>query len=171
MTVDQFIQATKGAALLVSQKYGLNPFVTMAQSALETGWGKSAPGNMYFGIKAGLSWKGKTQLLWTTEYQNGQYVKVQALFRAYDSPAESFEDYAKLITSKSWFKPALQYANDELKYITEIQKGGYATDPNYTSKIMSIVNIIKKKLILKLLLLDQVFSSYWEPGCIFYSNY
>lgn len=150
MTVDQFIQATKGAALLVSQKYGLNPFVTMAQSALETGWGKSAPGNMYFGIKAGSSWKGKTQLLWTTEYLNGKYVKVQALFRAYDTPAESFEDYAKLITSKRWFKPALQYANDELKYITEIQKGGYATDPNYISKIMAIVDVIKKKLILKL---------------------
>jgi flagellar protein FlgJ len=81
---------------------------------------------------------------------NGKYVKVQALFRAYDTPAESFEDYAKLITQRSWFKTALQYANDELKYITEIQKGGYATDPNYISKIMAIVNIIKKKLILKL---------------------
>lgn len=149
MTVDQFIQAVSGGAFEVSKRYGLNPWVTMAQSALETGWGKHAPGNMFFGIKAGSSWKGKTQLLWTTEFLNGKYVKVQSLFRAYNTPAESFEDYAKLITSRSWFKSALQYANDELRYITEIQKGGYATDPNYISKIMNIVGTLKKKLILK----------------------
>lgn len=147
MTVDQFIQATQKAATNVSVKYGLNPYVTMAQSALETGWGKSAPGNMYFGIKAGSSWTGKTQLLWTTEYRNGQYVKVQALFRAYNTAEESFEDYAKLITTKSWFKNALQYKDDELKYITEIVRGGYATDPKYLDKIMNIVATLKKKLI------------------------
>lgn len=147
MTVDKFIKAVSDGAFEVSRKYGLNPFVTMAQAALETGWGKHAPGNMYFGIKAGSSWTGKKQLLWTTEYINGRRVKVQDWFRAYDTPAESFEDYARLITSRSWFKNALQYQHDELKYITEIQKGGYATDPNYVTKIMSIVNTLKKKLI------------------------
>jgi len=146
MTVDQFIKTVSAGAFEVSKKYGLNPFVTMAQSALETGWGKHAPGNMYFGIKAGSSWTGKKQLLWTTEYINGQRVKVQDWFRAYNTPAESFEDYARLITGRSWFKNALQYKDDELKYITEIQKGGYATDPNYVTKIMAIVGTLKKKL-------------------------
>ncbi|OJV39632.1 MAG: hypothetical protein BGO29_04600 [Bacteroidales bacterium 36-12] len=149
MTQEQFIQATKQAALNVAGKYGLNPYVTMAQSALETGWGKSAPGNMYFGIKASSTWSGKTQLLWTKEFINGKYTSVQALFRAYNTPEESFEDYAKLITSKSWFKKALQYVDNELQYITEIQKGGYATDPEYITKIMNIVATLKKKLILK----------------------
>ena len=145
MTQDEFISKTKEAAAYVSQKYGLNPFVTMAQSALETGWGKSAPGNMYFGIKAGTSWKGATQLLWTTEFVNGKYIKVQAKFRKYATAKESFEDYAKLITTRSYFKKALKFKDDELKYITEIQKGGYATDPNYIQKIMNIVTILQKK--------------------------
>lgn len=148
MTVEQFIAATRNAALAVHQKYGVNPYVTMAQSALETGWGKHAPGNMYFGIKAGPTWKGKKQSLWTKEFRNGKMVDVQQWFRAYDNAEQSFEDYAKLITTKPWFRSALQYSNDELKYITEIQKGGYATDPDYISKIMSIVNTLKKKLIL-----------------------
>jgi len=148
MIEDKFIIATQKAALSVQKKYGVNPYVTMAQSALETGWGLHAPGNMYFGIKAGSSWTGKKQLLWTKENVNGKEIKIQAWFRAYDNAEQSFEDYAKLITTKSWFKPALQYANDELKYITEIQKGGYATDPYYITKIMSIVNTLKKKLIL-----------------------
>lgn len=148
MIVDQFIAATRSAALAVQKKYGVNPYVTMAQSALETGWGKHAPGNMYFGIKAGPTWKGKKQFLWTKEFRGGKMVDVQQWFRAYDNAEQSFEDYAKLITTKSWFKSALQYSNDELKYITEIQKGGYATDPGYISKIMSIVNTLKKKLIL-----------------------
>lgn len=145
---NKFIKDTYEAAKYVSDKYGLNPYITMAQSALETGWGKSAPGNMYFGIKAGSSWTGKTQLLWTTEYIGGKYIKVQAKFRKYNSAKESFEDYAKLISTKSWFKNALFYRHDELRYITEIQKGGYATDPNYITKIMNIVAILKKKSIL-----------------------
>jgi flagellar protein FlgJ len=146
MTVDQFINRTKNAAFAVSKKYGLNPFVTLAQSALETGWGKHAPGNMFFGIKAGSSWTGKKQLLTTKEFRNGKFETIQSWFRAYDTPEESFEDYAKLIKTKSWFNQALNHKDDELKYITEIQKGGYATDPNYITKIMSIVGTLKKKL-------------------------
>lgn len=146
MTVIEFINKTKDAAFYVAKKYGVNPYVTMAQSALETGWGKHAPNNMYFGIKAGSSWTGAKQLLWTTEYVNGKYVKVQAYFRAYNSPEESFEDYAKLIKTKSWFAPALEVASDDLEYITAVAAGGYATDPLYVSKIMTIVNMIKKKL-------------------------
>lgn len=149
MTIDEFIKVTYPAALAAHKKYGVNVLVTMAQCALETGWGKHAPGNMYFGIKAGSSWTGKKQFLWTTEFLNGKYVKVQDWFRAYNNASESFEDYARLIATKSWFKPALNVANDELKYITVIKNAGYATDPNYINKVMTIVNSLKKKLILQ----------------------
>jgi flagellar protein FlgJ len=148
MTVDEFISATKSAALAVQNKYGLPALAVMAQSALETGWGKHAPGNMYFGIKAGSSWTGKTQVLLTTEYVNGKYVKVNQTFRAYDNAEESFLDYGKLISSNSRYKNALQYTNDPEQYIREIAKAGYATDPGYAAKIISLIETIKKKLVL-----------------------
>jgi len=146
MTVEQFIKATYDGAVAIEKKYGIPALAAMAQSAQETGWGSSAPGNMYFGIKAGGSWTGKTQLLWTTEYIGGIKTKVKALFRAYDSAAESFEDYARLITSNSRYKAALQYTADPEQYIREVAKAGYATDPNYAANIIAVINSIKKKL-------------------------
>jgi flagellar protein FlgJ len=146
MTSDEFIKKTYNAALAAQQKHGVNALASMAQSAQETGWGSTVVGNMYFGIKAGKSWTGKKQLLWTHEYINGVYTKVQAWFRAYDSVEESFEDYAKLISGNSRYQNAIKFADDPVKYITEIAKAGYATDPNYAKNIIAIINSIKKKL-------------------------
>ncbi len=144
MTVKQFVETTRNAAIQTSEKYGLNVYVTLAQSALETGWGKSAPNNMYFGMKAGPSWKGEKQFLWTKEFIGGSYISTQRWFRAYARPEDSFDDYGRLLSSKNWFKNAINYKNDTERYIAEIQKGGYATDPNYVSKILKVVELIKK---------------------------
>lgn len=149
MTVAQFTKATYTGALSAQNKYKVNALAMMAQSALETGWGKTVVGNMYFGIKAGSTWAGKKQLLWTHEVVNGKSVKVQAWFRAYDSPAESFEDYGRFISSNARYSEALKHSNDTTAYIKEIAKAGYATDPNYATKLLSIVSSLKKKLILQ----------------------
>jgi len=146
MTVAQFINATYQGALAIEKKYGIPALAAMAQSAQETGWGNSVPGNMYFGIKAGVSWTGKKQLLWTHEVINGVSTRVQAWFRAYDNAAQSFEDYAKLITGNSRYKNALQYTNDPEGYIQAVANAGYATDPNYADNIIAVINSIKKKL-------------------------
>jgi len=149
MTIQQFINATYSAALAIQKKYGVNALAAMAQSAQETGWGKTVVGNMYFGIKAGTSWTGAKQLLWTHEVINGKRVSVQAWFRAYPSALESFEDYGKFIASNARYQTALKYADNSEQYIREIAKAGYATDPNYARSVISIVNSIKKKLISK----------------------
>ncbi|MEI6555516.1 MAG: glucosaminidase domain-containing protein [Paludibacter sp.] len=146
MTPENFIKATYNAALAVQSKYKVNALAAIAQSAQETGWGGTVVGNMYFGIKAGNSWTGKKQLLWTHEYINGVYTKVQAWFRAYDSAAESFEDWAKLISGNARYSDALDYADNPEQFITEIAKAGYATDPNYAKSIIAIIGTIKKKL-------------------------
>lgn len=145
MTVTQFIDTTLPAAARAAAVYGVNPIGMMAQAALETGWGKSAPGNMYFGIKATPSWRGKTQQLWTTEYVNGVPQRVLATFRAYDTPAQSFADYGALISSTPRYRAALSYpaysqADD---YIRAIAAAGYATAPDYANTVISVANTIK----------------------------
>ena len=146
MTSAQFLRQTYNAAMAAQNKYGLPALAMIAQSAMETGFGKSTPGNMYFGIKAGSSWHGKKQLLWTHEYIHGVYTRVQDWFRAYDSIEESFDDYAILISSNKIYKAALNFTDDPIAYIQAVGKAGYATDPNYAAKIIPVINDLKKKL-------------------------
>ena len=109
MTYSEFCDTTLPLAVEVYIRYKLNPIGVMAQAAIETGWGKSTPGNMYFGIKATPSWTGSTQLLWTTEYINGEKKRVQREFRAYSSALDSFLDYGKVIATNNRYIAALSY--------------------------------------------------------------
>lgn len=120
--------------------YQLFNSVIIAQSVLETGWGQSKvmmKANALFGIKAGSGWKGKVYSSYTNEVYDGVECIEYATFRAYNSIEESIEDYYKLI--KNNYKKALN-CNTQKESIQAIKNGGYATDPDYVSKIMSIIN-------------------------------
>lgn len=139
--------------------------VTLAQAALESGWGKHAPGFNFFGIKAGSSWTGKKQLLTTheihsdndknkhnypevisiTEFTDSKGAtkykwKVKDNFRAYDSATDSFNDHGNFLVANKRYKKAFDYTNDSHQFIQEVAKAGYATDPNYASVLISIVD-------------------------------
>ena len=120
--------------------YKLYNSVIIAQSVLETGWGQSKimmKANALFGIKAGSGWKGKVYSSYTNEVYSGVECTEYATFRAYDNIEDSIEDYYKLI--KNNYKKALN-CDSQRESIEAIKKGGYATDPDYVSKIMSIIN-------------------------------
>ena len=120
--------------------YELYNSVIIAQSVLETGWGQSKimmKANALFGIKATKSWKGKVYSSYTNEVYNGVDSTEYATFRAYDSIEESIKDYYKLI--KNNYKKALN-CDSQKESIQAIKNGGYATDSDYVSKIMSIIN-------------------------------
>ena len=71
MTPKEFIKQYKPFALETERKTGISHLFTLAQAALESGWGNSAPGNMFFGVKAGKDTPAnKKQLLNTTEVLN-----------------------------------------------------------------------------------------------------
>lgn len=119
----------------------------LGQAALETGWGKrqimnadgSASHNL-FGIKAGPGWKGKVATATTTEYVNGVPTTRVERFRAYDTPADSFKDYAKLITNNPRYEKVLAHAKDPSAFAQGLQRAGYATDPLYAAKLTRIIN-------------------------------
>ncbi|KAB2842788.1 hypothetical protein F9K50_01260 [bacterium] len=120
---------------------GIPASITLAQAALESDWGKSAPGHNFFGIKAGRSWKGPTQVLGTWEVVHGKKVRVKAKFRKYDSPLDSFVDHAKIIVNGP-LRHAMGHVQSARDFVTALQSGKkkYATDPAYVSKIMRIVD-------------------------------
>jgi flagellar protein FlgJ len=118
----------------------------LGQAALESGWGRreikgrdGSTSHNLFGIKAGSDWKGKVVEAVTTEYVNGKAQRRVEKFRAYDSYADSFKDYAKLITNNPRYEKVLASGGDATSFARGLQKAGYATDPNYATKLASII--------------------------------
>jgi flagellar protein FlgJ len=130
-----------------SRTTGIPAKFMLGQAALESGWGKhvmkTADGGSshnLFGIKAGANWKGKTVDAVTTEYVNGVPQKRVEKFRAYDSYADSFRDYAKLLRSNPRYEKVLANASDLKGFAQGLQRAGYATDPKYAAKLTHIIN-------------------------------
>jgi flagellum-specific peptidoglycan hydrolase FlgJ len=126
------LKATEMAKKIES-KYNIPWQVTYAQATLETGYGKRAPNNNYFWIKGGNGTWMKTK-----EFVDGKEVEITANFRWYTSMEESFEDYAKLLSTNTRYKDAFQYSNNPELFLNEVIKGGYATDPLYVEKAKKI---------------------------------
>ncbi|OBV40559.1 flagellar assembly peptidoglycan hydrolase FlgJ [Janthinobacterium psychrotolerans] len=129
-----------------SRSTGIPAKFMLGQAALETGWGKreivgrdGSSSHNLFGIKATGDWKGKVMEAVTTEYVNGKAQRKVEKFRAYDSYADSFKDYAQLITGNKRYEKVLAAAGDASAFAHGLQKAGYATDPNYAAKLTKII--------------------------------
>jgi flagellar protein FlgJ len=131
-----------------SRASGIPAKFMLGQAALESGWGRreikgrdGSNSHNLFGIKAGPEWKGRVVETATTEYVNGKPQLRVEKFRAYDSYADSFKDYARLLTSNPRYEKALAAANgtDAAGFARNLQRAGYATDPNYATKLASII--------------------------------
>lgn len=143
MSTESFIAAVKQGALNSWTKYKVLPSVITAQAILESGWGKSelaAKGNNLFGVKAS-NWLGETVIINTKEFVNELWTTVDAHFRKYSSWSESIEDHALFLT-KERYKAAIG-ETDYKKAIQAIHSAGYATDPTYSDKVISIIEKYK----------------------------
>ena len=134
-------------AATASRETGMPANYMLGQAALETGWGRKeikgangAPSYNLFGIKATGGWKGKVVETRTTEYISGIKQKRTEKFRAYDSYADSFKDFANLIQNNARYKSVMENVNSISGYARAMQNSGYATDPNYANKLASVIN-------------------------------
>lgn len=135
MTPEEFYGRFLPYAQEVSERTGLDPRLVLAQAALETGYGRSAPGMNYFGIKSHGRSGGQT--LQTSEFEDGRMVSQPASFRGYESPEQSFQDYADFLLSNPRYGGVLSAVGIE-DQIAEMAKSGYATDPQYGAKLANI---------------------------------
>lgn len=135
---EAFIQTMTPHALEVAKATGLDPRLVIAQSALETGYGASAPGNNYFGVKS--HGRAGGQVLPTQEAgAGGGLYQTQDSFRTYADPGASARDYAEFLKTNSRYAPVLQAQGLDAQ-IEAMGRSGYATDPNYTAKLRQIVS-------------------------------
>ena len=145
----QFVRQMWPQAQNAGAQLGVDPRNLIAQAALETNWGKSLPAgsagsssNNLFGIKAGRSWSGAATTANTVEYQAGKPKLVNASFRSYDSPHQSMQNYVDLIKGNARYAGALNTGNNTTAFANALQRGGYATDPNYARKISAVARTV-----------------------------
>ena len=144
-----FLSAIKQGAM-DGAKEGVLPSISAAQAILESGWGSSklakAPNNNLFGIKDSEDWNGEIVTVPTQEYVNGEYITVNAAFRKYASWNDSVVDHAKFFTSTEWRKNNYRKVVNETDYriaAQELKNAGYATDPSYAGKLISLIEAYK----------------------------
>ena len=144
--VKEFQERLSAHAEEASRETGIPAKFMLGQAALESGWGKheivGADGTRshnLFGIKATAGWKGKVVTAATTEYVGGVPQTKVEKFRAYDSYADAFRDYARTLRSNPRYENVLANAKDVAGFAQGLQKAGYATDPNYAAKLTRII--------------------------------
>jgi flagellum-specific peptidoglycan hydrolase FlgJ len=167
MKPKEFVTAFLPFARETEGKTGISAIAILAQAALESGWGKAAPGNMFFGVKDTDGINGNEQLLTTTEYsrrsdlkfpeiisvtpvlKSGQkYFKyiVKDYFRKYDTPEQCFTDHTTFFFKNPRYTSALEVRSDPYRFIDEIAKAGYATAPDYAILLKSVARSVERAM-------------------------
>jgi flagellar protein FlgJ len=144
--VDAFVDKLAAPAQAASAATGIPARFIIGQAALESGWGKSeikkadgSTSHNVFGIKASSDWTGKTVSTVTTEYVNGKPERKVEKFRAYDSYQDAMTDYASLLKGNPRYAQVINSSHDVSGFANGMQRAGYATDPHYAKKLMSIM--------------------------------
>lgn len=149
---EEFVRCVWPHAQQAARQLGVDPSVLVAHAALETGWGKHVPADAQgsslnlFGIKATAAWQGNSTTSLTTEYEQGSPVQQLADFKRYDSLSDCFADYAQLLGSRSRYAGAVNAGGNAGQFATGLQRGGYATDPDYANKLQSVARSVSKLL-------------------------
>lgn len=167
MNAEQFVKKYYTHAANSQAKHGISAVFILAQAALESGWGKSAPGYNFFGIKDRTNHPDKRQLLRTTEYSNSatlsfpEIIKIEEIdqpgqpkykytirdwFRKYDSPEDAFDDHSLFFYRNPRYRQAMGALGNPRQFAIQVAKAGYATDPNYATTLIKIIDTIEKYL-------------------------
>lgn len=136
-----FINRISNAAIKNAVEFKIPASFTIAQAALESAWGSSKLaliGNNLFGVKADKSWTGEILQMPTVEFVNGKKIIVIAKWRKYQSFQNSLDDHCKFLIENKRYAKAF-YSRDSEEFATQIALSGYATDPQYAFKIVSII--------------------------------
>ena len=136
-----FISQVAPGAIAAQRRYGIPAAVTIAQAIDESGWGQSelaTKDHNLFGIKG--SGPAGTDVYSTSEYQNGEWVTVDAGFRVYRNVAESIADHSELLATGLAYQRAMADRDVPDAFANDLT-GVYATDPNYGANLIALMKL------------------------------
>jgi flagellum-specific peptidoglycan hydrolase FlgJ len=147
MIPTEFFSTYLAAAQATAQESRIPPSFTLAQAAIESGWGASTLSTEdfnFFGVKSTPSWTGEVVMRETQEFLQGHMVTITAPFRKYADVTAGFEDHAAFLTNGGTYTgryaPAFQHCDDSCAFAQAVADAGYATDPNYAQKIIMTIH-------------------------------
>ena len=116
-------------------QYGIPASIKIAQGILESGLGYgrlATEGNNHFGIKCHTDWKGKR--MYHDDDEKGE------CFRVYKNPSTSYRDHSLFLVERVRYAFLFDYKiNDYKSWAKGLKKAGYATDPKYPEKLISLI--------------------------------
>jgi len=147
MTNAQFLAASVAPAQQSQREFGVPASVTLAQAILESGWGRSklsANDHNFFGMKCFTqgSYASGCHTYVTNECTPAPAsvcYTTTASFRTYATATNSFRDHGSLLATATRYRNAFNYKTNPVQFAVEIQKGGYATDPLYATKLAKVM--------------------------------
>jgi len=131
-----FIEKYRSDAILVGLACDFPPIILLVQAALETGWGRHMVGNNLFGIKD-VPWIPGSVEKETTEFDTVWKTETHS-FETFDSPIQCMVAYVVKIRTEPRYSTAWKFRHEPTTYFEELQKAGYATDPDYAKKLVRI---------------------------------
>lgn len=141
MTPQEFIAALAPSAIESMKQTRVPASFVIAEGALESGWGSSGlyrdAFNM-FGVKADPAWQGDILTMKTRECIKGTWCVVDAKWRKYKTLFECVSDHAQFFLKNKRYAGCFAARNGE-EFAMGVAKAGYATDPQYAQKIISIM--------------------------------
>jgi flagellar protein FlgJ len=144
-THGKFISWAAKRARASRSRYKVPVSVTVAQAINESGWGRSSlttQGNAYFGIKCfGTPGPLATgcRPYNTRECDDDDCFDTTATFRVYRTGARSFVDHGRFLRVNPRYRKAFSYTGQPNRFAREIHRAGYATDPNYSDKLIRLM--------------------------------
>ena len=142
MTPQDFIAALSPAAVASMAATGIPASFTVAEGALESGWGSSqlaVQAMNLFGVKADSSWAGPVLEMQTREFLRGKWVIVPARWRKYSDWSGCIGDHAAFLRSNPRCSTCFLH-RDGPGFAAAVAAAGYATDPNYAALITRLIN-------------------------------
>lgn len=144
---ERFIKQVAPEAQAMQNTYHVYASITIAQAILESNWGTSKLSTQYhnlFGIKGTGA---NSQVMTTKEYINGKWIVTKGRFRVYDSWDDSIKDHTKLMLNGTDMNQQnydrVVKATNYQEAAKGLQDSGYATDPNYAQKLISVIQTYK----------------------------
>ena len=130
-----YVNTYSKTAINEMKKFGIPASITMAQGILESNSGKGGlamKSNNHFGIKCHKNWKGKK--VYHDDDEKGE------CFRKYRNPETSYRDHSVFLESRDRYNFLFKLKKDNyIKWANGLKKAGYATDPAYANKLISII--------------------------------
>ena len=130
-----YVNTYSKVAINEMKKFGIPASITMAQGILESNSGKGGlamKSNNHFGIKCHSGWRGKK--VYHDDDKKGE------CFRKYKNPVKSYRDHSIFLDSRDRYNSLFKIKkNNYVKWAIGLKKAGYATDPAYANKLISII--------------------------------